>query len=88
MNNDLHLSIIRELNDAHVDLIKAIDALLANGFRKTPTGEWMPALGKRPDLEGFDLIAAAAASVDAQQLNIDCRRQLIDAVQKYKEAKQ
>jgi hypothetical protein len=79
MNNDMQL---------HTELKKAVHALVRYGFAKTPTGEWMSPLGKRPDFEGSDLIAAAVAAVAAQQLNIDCRRQLIDAVQKHKEINQ
>jgi hypothetical protein len=79
MNNDMQL---------HTELKNAVHTLVRYGFAKTPTGEWVSPVGKRPDFEGADLIAAAIASTAAQQLNIDCRRQLIDAAQKYQKAKQ
>lgn len=53
-------------------------ALILNGFAQTPTGEWMPPLGKRPDFEGVDLIAAAVAFVEAQ-------RDMLEKARKYEE---
>ena len=51
-------------------------ALMSNGFTQTITGEWTPPLGKRPDFEGVDLIAAALAFVEAQ-------RDMFDKARKY-----
>lgn len=53
-------------------------ALMSNGFTQTATGEWKLPLGKRPDFEGVDLIAAAMALVAAQ-------RYMFDAANKYEE---
>ena len=55
----------------------AKSALLRDGYELTPTGEWKPPLGNRPDFEGQNLIAAALAHVDAE-------RNLFDAANKYK----
>ena len=51
--------------------------LAGAGYELTSTGEWRPPLGKRPDVEGQNLIAAAMAHVDAE-------RNLFDAANKYK----
>ena len=59
------------------ECIDARAALKRAGYELTPSGEWKPPLGKRPDFEGVDLIAAAMAHVDAQ-------RKLFDAADEYK----
>ena len=59
------------------ELIDARAALNSAGYELTPTGEWKPPLGARPDFEGQNLIAAALAHVDAE-------RNLFDAANKYK----
>ena len=59
------------------ECIDARAALKGAGYELTPSGEWKPPLGKRPDFEGVDLIAAAMAHVDAQ-------RKLFDAADEYK----
>ena len=53
-------------------------ALMSNGFTQTGTGEWKPPLGKRPDVEGQYVVAAAMAFVQAQ-------RNMYDAANKYEE---
>ena len=60
------------------ECIDARAALKGAGYELTPTGEWRPPLGKRPDFEGVDLIAAALAFVEAQ-------RDMLDKARKYEE---
>ena len=59
------------------ELIDAQAALKSAGYELTPTGEWKPPLGKRPDVEGQNLIDAAMVLVEAQ-------RNMFDAANKYK----
>ena len=53
-------------------------ALMSNGFTQTATGAWKPPLGKCPDFESVDLIAAVMAFVEAQ-------RDMYDKARKYEE---
>ncbi len=52
------------------------DALMGNGFTQMVNGTWKPPLGKRPDFEGQDMLAAVVAFVQAQ-------RNMLDAARKY-----
>ena len=54
------------------------NVLTSNGFTQMMGGEWKPPLGKRPDFEGQDMVAAAMAFVEAQ-------RNMFDAARKYEE---
>ena len=66
----------RRVKTAH-EWFAARAALASNGFEQTPTGEWKPPLGKRPDFEGQNLIAAAVVHVAAV-------RKVFDAADEYK----
>ena len=58
-----------------IDHLRSI--LVKAGYERAATGEWKPPLGKRPDFEGQDVVAAAMAFVEAQ-------RNIFDAARKYR----
>ena len=61
-------------------LEKASNSLLAAGYERTPTNEWKPPLGKRPDFEGADVIKASIEMFRASAV-------VQQAMQRYEEAR-
>jgi hypothetical protein len=62
---------------SEVDHLRSL--LRKAGYKRTPTGEWKPPLGKRPDFYEPSFIKAVFAAAEATQ-------DALDAMRKYEEA--